>query len=88
MEARQPKARQRTRPSPSPLCRPLTYIPPPPPALPRSAYYHTHHNLFAYAANGLKSDFGGHHNFHEHNVYAWVTNCWGTGNADRKLYTF
>jgi len=48
-----------------------------------SAYYRTHHNFFAYAANGLKSDFGGHHNYHEHNVYAWVTNCWGKGNSDR-----
>jgi len=48
-----------------------------------SSYYHTHDNLFAYAANGLKSDFGGHHNEHVHNVYAWVNNCWGSGNSDR-----
>eukprot|EP00965_Chrysotila_dentata_P212611 6187138-Pleurochrysis_carterae.AAC.7 len=47
-----------------------------------SAYYYTHDNFFAYAANGLKSDFGGHHNHHQHNVYAWVTNCWGRGNGN------
>jgi hypothetical protein len=47
-----------------------------------SSYYNTHDNFFAYAANGLKSDFGGHHNWHNDNVYAWVTNCWGVGNND------
>ena len=39
--------------------------------------------LRADAANGLKSDFGGQHNNHENNVYAWVNNCWGSGNSDR-----
>lgn len=29
-----------------------------------SSYYHTHHNFFVYAANGLKSDFGGQYNEH------------------------
>jgi len=48
-----------------------------------SSYYNTHHNFFAYAANGLKSDFGGQQNHHENNVYAWVGNCWGSGNSDR-----
>jgi len=48
-----------------------------------SAYYNTHHNFFVYAADGLKSDFGGHDNYHVSNVYAWVTNCYGTGNSDR-----
>jgi hypothetical protein len=48
-----------------------------------SSYYNTHDNFFAYAANGLKSDFGGQHNYHERNVYAWVGNCWGSGNSDR-----
>jgi len=40
-----------------------------------SAYFDTHHNVFvsassgaAYGGNSLKSDFGGHSNFHHHNV--------------------
>jgi len=48
-----------------------------------SSYYRTHHNLFVFAANGLKSDFGGQHNEHSNNVYAWVGDCWGAGNSDR-----
>ena len=48
-----------------------------------SAYYHTHHNFLAYGADGLKSDFGGHNNLHENNVYAWVGSCWGGGNDDQ-----
>ena len=36
-----------------------------------------------FAANGLKSDFGGQHNEHSNNVYAWVGDCWGAGNSDR-----
>jgi hypothetical protein len=48
-----------------------------------SSYYHTHDNFFVYAANGLKSDFGGHHNEHSSNVYVWVNDCWGSGNNDQ-----
>jgi len=49
-----------------------------------SAYYNTHHNYFVYAQSGLKSDFGGHHNFHESNVYAYITTAfWGKGWSDR-----
>jgi hypothetical protein len=40
-----------------------------------SAFYDTHHNVFVSASSGssfggnsLKSDFGGHSNFHHHNV--------------------
>lgn len=40
-----------------------------------SAFYDTHHNVFvsassgaAYGGDSLKSDFGGHSNFHHHNV--------------------
>ena len=40
-----------------------------------SAYYDTHHNVFisasegaAYGGNSLKSDFGGHDNFHHDNL--------------------
>ena len=47
-----------------------------------SSYYHTHDNFFVYAANGLKSDFGGHDNRHYRNVYAYVGDCWGGGNMD------
>ena len=47
-----------------------------------SSYYHTHENFFVYAANGLKSDFGGHDNRHYGNVYAYVGDCWGGGNSD------
>jgi len=37
-----------------------------------SAYYHTHDNFFVYGGNGMKNDFGGHDNYHLHNVYAYV----------------
>ena len=47
-----------------------------------SSFYHTHDNFFVYAARGLKSDFGGHDNRHERNVYAFVGGCWENGNAD------
>ena len=33
----------------------------------------------------MKSDFGGHHNYHDYNVYAWVSNCWGKGNSNRYI---
>lgn len=48
-----------------------------------SAYYNTHDNFFVYATNGLKSDFGGHDNYHNDNVYAFVRFCWGAGNSDQ-----
>lgn len=48
-----------------------------------SSYYHTHDNFFIYAANGLKSDFGGQYNEHHRNVYVFVDNCWGSGNSDQ-----
>jgi len=48
-----------------------------------SAYYNTHDNFFAYGANGLKSDYGGHHNYHNRNVYAFVGDCWGNGNSNQ-----
>jgi hypothetical protein len=32
-----------------------------------SAYYQTYDNFFAFAANGLKSDFNGHDNRHFRN---------------------
>lgn len=48
-----------------------------------SSYYNTHDNFFVYAANGLKSDFGGNHNYHKRNVYAFTNNCWGGGNSDQ-----
>ena len=48
-----------------------------------SAYYNTTRNFFAYGANGLKSDFGGHDNYHVHNIYAWCGNCVGSGNMDK-----
>jgi len=34
--------------------------------------YRTHHNFLVYAQYGLKSDFGGHDNIHEDNLYAYV----------------
>jgi len=48
-----------------------------------SAYYNTHDNFFVYAANGLKADFGGHDNYHNDNVYAFTSNCWGGGNSNQ-----
>jgi hypothetical protein len=42
-----------------------------------SAYYQVYENFFAYGANGLKSDFGGHDNRHHSNIYAYVSNCFG-----------
>lgn len=45
-------------------------------------------NFFAFAANGLKSDFNGHDNRHFRNVYGYVDNCWGFGqNNVRKTRT-
>ena len=32
-----------------------------------SSFYHTHSNFFVYAADGLKSDFGGQWNHHYNN---------------------
>lgn len=39
-------------------------------------------NFFAFAANGLKSDFNGHDNRHFRNVYGYVSNCWGFGDKN------
>ena len=36
-----------------------------------SSFYHTHHNYFVYGDAGLKSDFGGHDNYHQSNIYAY-----------------
>ena len=47
-----------------------------------SAYYQTYENFFAFAANGLKSDFNGHDNRHFRNVYGYVDNCWGFGDKN------
>ena len=44
-----------------------------------SAYIHTFSNVFAYAANGLKSDFGGHDHVWEKNLLLYVNNCYGAG---------
>ena len=45
-----------------------------------SSFYHAHDNFMVYAADGLKSDFGGQWNWHYGNVYAYVGRCFGTGN--------
>jgi len=37
-----------------------------------SYHYNTHHNFLVYAAAGLKSDYGGHTNYHHDNIYAYV----------------
>ena len=37
-----------------------------------SSFYHTHHNYFVYGDAGLKSDFGGHDNYHDNNIYAYA----------------
>lgn len=36
-----------------------------------SCYYHTHHNFLVYGGRGMKTDFGGHDNWHFNNVYAF-----------------
>ena len=41
---------------------------------------HTYSNFFVYGDAGLKSDFGGHDNWHESNVYAYTGSCFGKGN--------
>eukprot|EP01051_Picozoa_sp_SAG22_P022393 SAG22_NODE_5342_length_1033_cov_1.055675_1_plen_219_part_00 len=53
-----------------------------------SAYYHVHHNFFAYGANGLKSDFGGHDNRHTSNVYAFPGGCFGAPMPFRYFHGF
>ena len=45
-----------------------------------STYYLTHNNYFTYGFAGPKSDFGGQWNHHYENVYAYVYECFGTGN--------
>ena len=30
-----------------------------------------------YGDSGLKNDFGGHHNYHTSNLYAYIANAWG-----------
>eukprot|EP00040_Diaphanoeca_grandis_P029129 m.169705 g.169705 ORF g.169705 m.169705 type:complete len:918 (-) comp31584_c0_seq1:57-2810(-) len=42
-----------------------------------SAYYETHHNVFAFASGGLKNDFGGHDNHHHNNIYYNSGGCMG-----------
>merc|ERR1711957_840602 len=37
-----------------------------------SAYYNTHDNFLVYGGYGIKSDFGGHDNYHHGNIYAYV----------------
>jgi len=44
-----------------------------------SSFYRTHDNFFVYGAQGMKSDFGGHDNHHENNIYAYVGRALGTG---------
>jgi hypothetical protein len=34
--------------------------------------FHTHHNFLVYGSYGLKSDYGGHDNHHDHNIYAYL----------------
>ena len=46
-----------------------------------SSYLLQDFNVFAYGANGLKNDFGGHDNHHQHNMYLFVDACWGEGFA-------
>jgi len=41
-----------------------------------SSYYKTYDNFFAYADNGLKSNFGGHDHKWSGNVLAYVGNCY------------
>lgn len=45
-----------------------------------SEYFESHHNVFVYGGNGLKSDFSGHDNRHHDNLYAFVNgDCMGVG---------
>eukprot|EP00051_Salpingoeca_urceolata_P028110 m.485050 g.485050 ORF g.485050 m.485050 type:complete len:808 (-) comp23643_c0_seq1:142-2565(-) len=37
-----------------------------------SAYYKTHDNFLVYGGQGMKNDFGGHDNYHQNNIYAYV----------------
>jgi len=47
-----------------------------------SAYYQTSDNVFVFAAQGLKSDFGGRENHHTRNLYAYVGDCFLFGACD------
>ncbi|KAJ1456468.1 hypothetical protein M885DRAFT_564117 [Pelagophyceae sp. CCMP2097] len=47
-----------------------------------SSYYNATSNFFAYGQHGLKSDYGGHHNLHSGNVYAWVQDAYLQGVSD------
>jgi hypothetical protein len=51
-----------------------------------SSQYHTHDNVFIYADNGLKSNFGGNNNQHTENIYAYVGTCF-YGNPCRSCAT-
>jgi hypothetical protein len=44
-----------------------------------SAYYRVYENFLAFAANGLKSDFGGHDNVWTRNVLAYPETCYDFG---------
>ena len=50
--------------------------------------YRTYSNFFAYGANGLKSDFGGHDNHHTRNIYAYTANCFGAPMPFRYFHGF
>ena len=43
-----------------------------------SCYFKTHGNLLVYGGGGLKSDWGGHSNYHFNNIYAFVHGCMST----------
>lgn len=42
-----------------------------------SSRYETSYNFLVYGKQGLKNDFGGHSNFHHHNVYAFADRALG-----------
>ena len=45
-----------------------------------SSYYAMYGNFMAYGSNGLKSDFGGHTHSSIGDIYAYITNCFSSGN--------
>ena len=46
-----------------------------------SRYYKTHDNFLVYGGRGMKTDFGGHDNRHEGNIYAYVGEALGVCGA-------
>ena len=50
-----------------------------------SMFYHSHHNFLIYGKRGLKTDWGGHDNYHYNNVYAYLEQALATTMTEKQL---